>query len=593
MQSATSTPARTPAKIVLSVLLSLAVAASLLPSASAWASADADASGDEAQAATAEEAAEADTTVIVASTTVDAQGNVVASSSSSTSMGELSLQALEATTAADDSDGSDSDGTEGDADADSDEVTVADVTTTYSLVVTLSTTAVSSSNSTVKTIKVSKPKLTTTTTTTYSDGTVSETSKTGTYGLTVKCYVRGVGWKKASANSAGTAYSYTASKTTSGKYISAIWITPSDNLKNALKTAGLTFYYRTTTKYFGTLGWAKAGYVAGTTGNNNPLTAVKLSVASSSSTSYSTKYRYIKAPVVQYKIKYKDASSYSGAKKNGATAGTAKSTTKTVASVAMKIATDSNYSFSGGIKYSVRFSKTDSSEKWSSWKSNYTAAGGGSYSIRAIKVKLTGDMADYYDVYYRVYVKGFGWLGWASNGQKAGTKSISSAISAIQVKLVVKGQSAPGSTTYRYVSSSTTKMKMVLKAQSFSSSTKYLILVDRSACRVGIFTGSKNNWTLSHYWKCCVGKASTPTISGSYTIGSRGYSFGSSSYTCYYYTQISGNYLFHSVLYYPGTFTVKDGTMGKAVSHGCVRLTLEHAKWIYNNIPRSTKVYIY
>ena len=33
--------------------------------------------------------------------------------------------------------------------------------------------------------------------------------------------------------------------------------------------------------------------------------------------------------------------------------------------------------------------------------------------------------------------------------------------------------------------------------------------------------------------------------------------------------------------------------MGEAVSHGCVRLTLEHAKWIYSTIPAKTKVRIY
>ncbi|MCD8365775.1 MAG: L,D-transpeptidase family protein, partial [Clostridiales bacterium] len=66
------------------------------------------------------------------------------------------------------------------------------------------------------------------------------------------------------------------------------------------------------------------------------------------------------------------------------------------------------------------------------------------------------------------------------------------------------------------------------------------------------------------------------------------------SYTCWYYTQFYGNYLFHSVLYYPGSMTrVKDGRLGMNLSHGCVRLSMTNAKWIYDNIPIGTKVYVY
>lgn len=36
-----------------------------------------------------------------------------------------------------------------------------------------------------------------------------------------------------------------------------------------------------------------------------------------------------------------------------------------------------------------------------------------------------------------------------------------------------------------------------------------------------------------------------------------------------------------------------DNSMDAAVSHGCVRLDLENAKWIYDNIPKNTKVIIY
>jgi len=47
---------------------------------------------------------------------------------------------------------------------------------------------------------------------------------------------------------------------------------------------------------------------------------------------------------------------------------------------------------------------------------------------------------------------------------------------------------------------------------------------------------------------------------------SRGPSFGH-GYTAYWWTQFSGDYLFHSILYYEGTYTVKDGTLGGHVSH--------------------------
>ena len=78
------------------------------------------------------------------------------------------------------------------------------------------------------------------------------------------------------------------------------------------------------------------------------------------------------------------------------------------------------------------------------------------------------------------------------------------------------------------------------------------------------------------------------------TIYGRGKSFGSKTYTCWYYTQFYGNYLFHSVLYNRGSMTkIQDGTLGKPVSHGCVRLDINNAKWLYDNIPNGTKVVIY
>ncbi len=135
---------------------------------------------------------------------------------------------------------------------------------------------------------------------------------------------------------------------------------------------------------------------------------------------------------------------------------------------------------------------------------------------------------------------------------------------------------------------------MLRKAQPYGSSTNWLILVDTKKNKVGIYSGSKNNWTQKKYWSCTSGARRTPTVKGTFTVKGKGLRFGSSSYTCWYYTQFYGNYLFHSVLYKPGSkTTIKDGRLGINASHGCVRLSLSNAKWIYDNIPKETKVVIY
>ncbi len=134
---------------------------------------------------------------------------------------------------------------------------------------------------------------------------------------------------------------------------------------------------------------------------------------------------------------------------------------------------------------------------------------------------------------------------------------------------------------------------MFSKAQGISSNTNWLILVDTKANKVAIYSGSRGNWTEKKYWSCTTGAAGSPTVKGYFTVQSKGPSFGS-GYTCWYYTQFYGNYLFHSILYNPGSKTsVQDGRLGINASHGCVRLSLTNAKWIYDNIPRGTKVYVY
>ena len=133
---------------------------------------------------------------------------------------------------------------------------------------------------------------------------------------------------------------------------------------------------------------------------------------------------------------------------------------------------------------------------------------------------------------------------------------------------------------------------MDAKAQSYSSNTNWLILVDTSRCITSIYTGSWNNWSLNRRYVCSTGKASTPTVIGEYQVYGKGYSFGH-GYTCYYYTQFYCDYLFHSSPYYVNSNRVMDPTMGVPSSAGCVRLEIQNAKWIYDNIPYGTKVVTY
>ena len=129
-------------------------------------------------------------------------------------------------------------------------------------------------------------------------------------------------------------------------------------------------------------------------------------------------------------------------------------------------------------------------------------------------------------------------------------------------------------------------------ARTLYSPTNYLIVVDTSAPHCMSFYWRDGAWQPHHDWPCSVGAAATPTVRGTFSIGSRGYSFGS-GYTAYWWTQFHRDYLFHSVLYYQGTHTIKDGTLGGHVSHGCVRMRIEDAKWIHDNIPSGTYVVVY
>ena len=120
----------------------------------------------------------------------------------------------------------------------------------------------------------------------------------------------------------------------------------------------------------------------------------------------------------------------------------------------------------------------------------------------------------------------------------------------------------------------------------YSSGTQWLIAVDRSTHRVGVFKGSANNWSLQYWWSCVTGAPSTPTITGYYrTTGGKRMSLSTDS-RAKWCTQIWNGYFFHTILN-------SDAELGNSLSHGCLRMSYPSAQWIYSNVYAGTAVLIY
>ena len=70
--------------------------------------------------------------------------------------------------------------------------------------------------------------------------------------------------------------------------------------------------------------------------------------------------------------------------------------------------------------------------------------------LEALRMNLTGSIAEQYDIYYRTHVQNLGWMGWAKNGENSGSKGLSLRLEAVEIRLVEKGSEAPGFTEYAF-----------------------------------------------------------------------------------------------------------------------------------------------
>ena len=138
-----------------------------------------------------------------------------------------------------------------------------------------------------------------------------------------------------------------------------------------------------------------------------------------------------------------------------------------------------------------------------------------------------------------------------------------------------------------------TDMTKFVNDNKIKSPTTNLITTDLENKLTYIF--EKNNdgsWKLLYKWSCTVGKPSTPTIKGTFYVSGRKPYFGSDTYRVKYATRIRGSYYYHSILFNAEGTKIINDVLGMALSHGCIRLAVENAKWIYENVLDKTTLII-
>ena len=90
----------------------------------------------------------------------------------------------------------------------------------------------------------------------------------------------------------------------------------------------------------------------------------------------------------------------------------------------------------GGLNVSYA---VDNGSGWSPAVENGDIAGEMEQPVQALRVSLSGDEAARYTVYYRLYVKGVGWMAWAHDGTANGTSGYGYPVKAFQVAILPAG----------------------------------------------------------------------------------------------------------------------------------------------------------
>lgn len=212
-------------------------------------------------------------------------------------------------------------------------------------------------------------------------------------------------------------------------------------------------WYCVHAQHFGWLNWAKNGEQAGTAGYAYRLEGIKIRILPKGSTAPANESRFTAAffskadgPAKNMNLSgvvyntHVQTFGWQDWVGNGAPAGTS-GQSKRLEGLHIVL---QNQEVSGSIEYRTHVQSIG----WQNWVRDGALAGttGQAKRLEAVQIRLTGEMAEQYDVWYRTHCQHFGWMGWASNGEQSGTQGYSYRMEAIEIRLLPKGSAAPGST---------------------------------------------------------------------------------------------------------------------------------------------------
>ena len=256
-------------------------------------------------------------------------------------------------------------------------------------------------------------------------------------GITYTTHVQNIGWQD-----------YVSDGTMSGTSNRALRLEAIRIALTGSDAANYDVYYRVHAQNFGWLDWAKNGRSAGTEGFGLRLEAINIVIVpKGTDPGLVTTRPFVStngSGAVNYRTHVQNVG-WQGFVGDGAMSGTTGKALR-LEGIEIKLGSDLP---SGSVTYSTHVQDYG----WMSPVSNGIMSGtsGQAKRLEAIRVSLSGAVADVYDIYYRVHAQNFGWLDWAKNGESAGTANYAYRLEGIEIVLVLKGASAPGSTTRPFV----------------------------------------------------------------------------------------------------------------------------------------------